>query len=165
MRPYVHEDESGRQITIGHGPHGNVMINIRDGDSASAEVGPAKVPAFALALYAGAGLPEPLILENLPAPAGLAENGGIYAGRLAGKVLVGRRDGQTEEFDPDAALLLAASIARRALAIKAGEPDPGAVADLAQVIEAEDYDLDYESRWGLARAILLGGYSKRETQA
>ncbi len=165
MKPYEWIDVDGRhlKITPGRGPVAWLTVDDH-GSSRTVEVESSAVPDAALALYEAAGLPEPLILENLPAPAGLAENGGIYAGRRAGKVLVGRRHVQPEELDPDAALLLAASLARQALAIKSGEPDPDAVAALADVIEAEDYDLDYENRHALARTILLGGWT-REPQA
>src|ERR1700722_7818644 len=65
MKPYENTDADGDYLPVAEheGRPGCALVHTRHSTSVPAS----EVPVLALALYEAAGLPEPLILENLPA--------------------------------------------------------------------------------------------------
>jgi hypothetical protein len=174
VKPYEY-DQPGCdvQMTIGPNLAGEARLRILSGHpTVYIDISATAVPAAALALYEAAGLPEPVILPNpelvtgTPLAIGTPDRKVHVAGHSLwlenGHLHIEAYD-RSGRFTRDSARLLAAAIAVHADLIP--EPDRAEVEGLAVVIEAEDYGLDYESRWGLARAILLGGWKREPDSA
>lgn len=170
VKPYERLDGADNELKIAPGLPGCAEVSVKEpgGDHAFAQLAADDVPSAALALYEAAGLPAPLMVDLPEYSGGIEYAGrgdrGAYTGRTGAKVTIGCRHGEPAELDPDEALKFAARIVVNAEAAKRGEPDPAAVNELADLIEREDYDLDYQERYGLARAVLLAGW-KRETDS
>lgn len=171
MIPYEYT-EPGTNVKLQIGPSNAELGEDAPGarlviDGPFVDVEPSDVPAVALALYEAAGLPEPLILSR-PERAGGIEHAGrddrhAYTSRSGAKVLVGWRGIKPGELDPDEALEFAAHIAVNAEAIKQGEPDPGDVEALADVLR-QHCGGGPASYLPVARAVLPAGYKREPEQ-
>jgi hypothetical protein len=153
--PYTYRDAAGAEMTLSpHSSPAGEFVAVR-ADDEPVLIDPDTLPEFVARLYAAARKPAPILLErpDVSIDEGVALFDGMVGASRDGKKvhlqsLGGKHIGQPDEVLADAARLAALA------ELVAAEPDPEAVAALAQFLrDANPLSEDWDDR-ALAAAVL-----------